>query len=102
MEKPKPSLERLSALAVAVLEEAAIEARHAPIKRTVAHRLALGWLAYVGISEPWRTEAFWKLLGSADGLDKPQGQYCRDGEFARCLNGWRRMAGLPSKSDWYR
>ncbi len=98
----KPSRQRLVAFAVAVLEEAAVAARFAPIKRTVAHRLALGWLAYVGLSEPWRTDTFWKLLGTAEGLDRSDGQYCRDRSFANCLNGWRRMAGLPPKDDWYR
>ncbi len=98
----KPSPRRLALFAVTILEEAASEARHAPIKRTVAHRLALGWLAYIGISEPWRTEKFWSLLGGADGLGRPDGQYCRDKDFAVCLNGWRRMIGLPHKDDWYR
>ena len=98
----KPSMRRLSTLAVAVLEDAAIAARFEPIQRTVAHRLALAWLAYVGISETWRTTLFWKLLGESEGLDRPDGQYCRDGEFARCLNGWRRLVDLPPKNDWYR
>lgn len=98
--KPKP--QRLSAFAVAILEEAAVSARYQPIKRTPAHRLALGWLAYIGISEPWRTEMFWKLLGKAEGMNRPDGQYCRDMDFAVCLNGWRRMVGLPPKADWYR
>lgn len=101
MESPKPSPQRLAAFAVAILEEAAIEARRAPIKRTVAHRLALGWLAYIGISEPWRTEKFWKLLGDGD-FGRPDSQYVRDQEFGRCLAGWRRMVGLPPKDDWYR
>lgn len=97
----KPSASRLAGFAFMVLEEAAIQARRAPIKRTVAHRLALGWLAYIGISEKWRTEKFWALLGEYDGLGRPDGQYCRDMEFATCLNGWRRMIGLPPKPDWY-
>lgn len=98
----KPSPRRLSVLAVLVLEEAALAARFAPITRTASHRLALAWLAYAGVSEPWRTEMFWALLGSAENLDRPSGQYCRDGDFARCLNGWRRLVGLPAKADWYR
>src|SRR6478735_1370159 len=97
-----PSPQRLTAFAVAVLEEAAVAARHGPITRTMAHRLALGWLAYVGLSERWRTESFWKLLGTAEGVDRTDGQYCRERDFANCLNGWRRMAGLPPKDDWYR
>ena len=98
----KPSPQRLAVFAFMILEEAAISARHQPIKRTVAHRLALGWLAYAGLSEPWRTEKFWKLLGDADELGRSDGQYVRDQEFARCLSGWRRCVGLPSKEDWYR
>ena len=97
-----PSPQRLAVFAVAILEEAAIAARHEPIKRTVSHRLALGWLAYIGLSEPWRTDKFWKLLGDADGLDRPDGQYVRDQELGRCLNGWRRLVGLRPKDDWYR
>jgi hypothetical protein len=98
----KPSPQRLAAFAVAVLEEAALAARFAPIRPTVAHRLALGWLAYAGLSEPWRTALFWQLLRTAPEAHKPDAQYCRDGEFGRCLAGWRRLAGLPEKTDWYR
>lgn len=97
-----PSRERLAFLAFRVLEEAALEARRAPIRRTVAHRLALAWLAYAGFSEPWRTKMFWDLLGQDKYPDRPDGQYCRDGDFERCLNGWRRLIGLPAKADWYR
>ena len=84
-----------------ILEQVAVEARRAPIKRAVAHRLALGWLAYIGISEPWRTEKFWKLLGNAD-MVRPDSQYIRDPEFGRCLTGWGRLVGLPPKDDWFR
>ena len=98
----KPSPQRLDFLAFRVLEDAAIEARETPIRRTIAHRLALGWLAYAGLSEPWRTELFWRTLGGDDRLDRPGGQYCRDMDFARCLNGWRRRIGLAPKEDWYR
>jgi hypothetical protein len=98
----KPSPQRLAAFAVAILEEAAIAARHGSIKRTVAHRLALGWLAYIGISEAWKTERFWNLLGSAECRHRPDGQYVRDQELGRCLNGWRRLVGLAPKDDWYR
>lgn len=97
-----PSPQRLTFLAFRILEDAAIEAREAPIKRTIAHRLALGWLAYIGMSEPWRTEMFWRVLGTDGRLDRPDGRYRRDIDFARCLNGWRNMIGLPPKDDWYR
>lgn len=98
----QPSPRRLTVFAVMILEEAAIAARREPIKRTVSHRLALGWLAYIGVSEPWRTETFWNLIGEVDGLGRPDGQYVRDQELGRCLNGWRRLVGLAPKEDWYR
>jgi hypothetical protein len=98
----RPTPQRLAALAVRVLEEAAVDARYEPIKPTMAHRLALGWLAYCGLSEPWRTRTFWDLLRIRGATERPDGQYCRDKDFARCLNGWRRKAGLPPKADWYR
>ena len=102
MDAAKPHPQRLSIFAVTILEEAAVAARFAPIQPTVAHRLALAWLAYVGLSEDWRTAAFWKLLRRHDVAGRSDGQYRRDAEFANCLNGWRRMAGMPAKADWWR
>lgn len=97
-----PNPQRLAVFAVLILEDAAVKARFEPIKPTVAHRLALGWLAYIGVSEQWRTELFWKLLRTITHPGRPDGQYCRDSEFRRCLAGWRRLVGLPPKEDWYR
>ena len=99
VEKPSPN--RLSFLAFKVLEDAAVEARLAPIKPAVAHRLALAWLAYVGISEPWRTELFWKVLGD-NSHTGPHALMMRERDLARCLNGWRRLIGLPPKVEFWR
>ena len=41
-------------------------------------------------------------IGTDDRLDRPDGRYRRDMDFARCLNGWRNMIELPPKDDWYR
>ena len=102
MDSPKPHPQRLSVFAVTILEETAVAARFEPIQPTLAHRLALAWLAYIGLSEDWRTELFWKLLRTHELAGRPDGQYRRESDFARCLNGWRRMAGTPTKADWWR
>jgi len=96
----KPSAQRLSFIAFKVLEQAAFDARHGPITPAIAHRLALGWLAYIGISEPWRTELFWKTIGNITHFAQ-HAQMMRDRDLGRCLNGWRRLIGLPPKDPWY-
>ena len=101
MDSTQPHPQRMAIFAVTILEEAAKAARFEPIKPTVAHRLALAWLAYIGLSEPLRTETFWKLLRTFEESHRPDGQYCRESQIAACLNGWRRLAGMPEKLAWW-
>lgn len=96
----KPTGPRLTSLAVMVLEEAAGEARTAPIKRTLAHRLALAWLGYAGVAEPWQIAEFWTALAEVASPDHPSSQYCRDTRFDTLFRRWRFVAGLPG--DQYR
>ena len=60
--EPPPSRERMTLLALAILEEALAQKERGKIKRTRAHRLALSWIAYCGIGLEWHHKAFWKAL----------------------------------------
>jgi len=84
-----------------IIEQAALDARREPIERTPAHRLALAWMAYAGLSEPWRTKKFWDLLGRAEGARRSDYQYLRDHDLGRCLNGWWIAAGVRPMDDWW-
>lgn len=55
-------IDRLSRLALRVLEDAVARAECGDVERTWGHRLALEYLTKVGIAEAWQAEAFWKGL----------------------------------------
>lgn len=91
-ESVRPSVARITRLAIMVLEEAAQEARFYPVKRSAAHRLALAWLTYMDFASTMQADSFWRILGH-------QGSYAtgKEGDFRRkadidtFLNSWRRQ-----------
>ena len=90
----RPDRTRLTALAIMLLEEAAGEARRAPIRRTLAHRLALAWLGYASVAEPWQIAEFWTALAEVAIASHPSSQYCRDSRFDTLFRRWRFVAGI--------
>jgi hypothetical protein len=93
-ESSKPSIRRVSGLALTILAQGAQEAATGPIERTHAHRLALAWLAYMEFALPAEADSFWNMLGRARSytMDK-DGCFRFDCDSKRLLAEWRREAG---------
>src|SRR5436190_21616989 len=58
MPVPLPDPCRLTRHALAVIARAVEDAQAGPIKPTPGIRLALGWLSFQRLAEPWRVEQF--------------------------------------------
>jgi hypothetical protein len=89
-ESTRPSIQRITGLAVLVLDEAAGDAATKPIRRTPAHRLALAWLTYMGFASTTQADDFWKLLGHVGSYTGRDGQLRRNADARVMLEGWRR------------
>lgn len=92
-ELTKPGRRRLDGLALAILEQAAAEARTGPIERQPAHRLALAWLAYTDIASPHQATSFWHYLGHTGQYAGDAGAFYRQSDPKWMLKGWRRRSG---------
>ena len=93
-ELTKPGRGRLNGLALAILEQAAIEAREGPIERQHAHRLALAWIVYTDITSPDQATRFWHYLGHTGQYAGDAGAFYRQADPKWMLKGWReRMTG---------
>lgn len=66
----RPTRRRLCMQALRVLEQAAADAKEAPIAVTPAIRLALGWLIYDGLAEVWQAETFVTGLTTMEDPDR--------------------------------
>lgn len=91
-----PTRDRMTYLALRVLEDALAQAKDGPVVRTVAHRLALGWLAYSGLASPERCTAFWNTM--ADAFRSQHGMfssYCRTSYMCSFLDRCWRDQGWP-------
>ena len=93
-EAVKPPRQRLDRLALAILEQAAVEARDTPVKRTRAHRLALAWLTYTDIVSPNHAKDFWDCLGHVGQYGGPKGDFYRQSDPQWMLEGWKQRAGI--------
>jgi hypothetical protein len=93
-EPTKPSRQRLDRLALAILKQAAIDAKENPIRRLPAHRLALAWLTYTDVASPDQASSFWSYLGHANQYGGPDGQFYRQCDPKWMLEAWQRRAGL--------
>lgn len=87
-----PTRERLTAISLRILEEAAALAYHGPVRRTLAHRLALAWLSYEGIGLPWHYEAFWKRMAEPLFGQNPEYRLRYQG-LTGLLDYWYRQLG---------
>jgi hypothetical protein len=101
-----PSRERLTAMALRILEEALALADYGPVKRTLGHRLALAWLAHEGIGLPWHYEAFWKAMGDPYVWANPH-YNLRSRDLTGLLDHWYRQIGWEApccvqRANWKR
>lgn len=56
------AINRLSRLALRVLEDAVARAHGGNVERTWGHRLALEYLVHIGVAEAWQAASFWDEL----------------------------------------
>jgi len=100
----RPTKQRLTAIALRILEEALASARHGTVRRTLAHRLALAWLAHERIGLPWHYDAFWRAM--AESYDYAPAEYgLRSRDLTGILNYWYQATGrqIPShtqRAEW--
>ncbi|PTR06833.1 MULTISPECIES: hypothetical protein, partial [unclassified Novosphingobium] len=57
-------MERVTKLALRVLEEALAQAEAEIVEPQVSHRLALQWLVAVGALENWQAQGFIEAMGA--------------------------------------
>lgn len=87
----------MTAMALAVLEDALARAHIGPIAREPSIRLALAWLQRSGIAEAWQVRQFWEVLASERDRTDYEGpaQYLETTLMTGAIDRWRRSAQLP-------
>lgn len=90
-----PSRERVTAIALRILEDALAQAHAGPVKRTMGHRLALAWLAHAGVGLPWHYETFWTAMADphAHADIEQYRQYMRTRDLTSLLGHWYMSLG---------
>lgn len=93
-----PTRERITALAILVLEEALAEAAKGPVPRAGAHRLALAWLAHAGIATEEDCYSFWSQMVEAySWAPSPTYSNGQRVHWLRLyLDRWHQSAGWPA------
>lgn len=97
MNDSRPTRERLTAIALRILEDALAQGNHGPVRGTLAHQLALAWLAYEKIGLDWHYRNFWQEM-AAEGSKDTYKNYFRTTTLTGLLNHWYGQLGWPAPS----
>lgn len=92
MSDNRPPRERLTAIALRILEDVLAQGNHGPVKGTLAHRLALAWLAYEKIGLQWHYRIFWQEMAAERPKDTYK-NYIRVTTLTGLLNYWYTQIG---------
>lgn len=96
----KPSRDSVTNMALRTLEDALAQAECGPADLHWGQRLALIWLAHIGVAQKWQCETFWRAL--ADPFDHAyhpnQVQYLRTNDLRAVLRNWYEVLGLEEPS----
>ncbi len=96
----RPARDRITDLALAMLEDALARAEHGPVERHHGHRLALAWMAHIGVAQDWQCVDFWREMASEDRsqISTDYARYCRTGRMTGLLDNWYRALGKACPS----
>jgi Tfp pilus tip-associated adhesin PilY1 len=81
---PRSTVSRLALVAVSVLDEACQAAILEPVERSVLHKLALGYLMLVEVTNQRQATTFWQLLGHEGAFNQAS---CRQSFGGTMLDG---------------
>lgn len=95
---PRLTRSRLSHHALVVLEAAHERGFEAPTPLTAADRLAIGWLLWCGVAQPWQTKAWARALTQLG--DHGMDGYCRERDLTIYLNRWRAVIADRDRACW--
>lgn len=89
-------IDRLSRLALRVLEDAAARAHGGDVERTWGHRLALEYLVRIRIAEPWQAADFWENLAwQCDRYQSEQhASYAHVRDLTGAIHNWSYKLGI--------
>jgi Tfp pilus tip-associated adhesin PilY1 len=92
---PRSTASRLALVAVSVLDEACRAAVREPVERSAVHKLALGYLMLVDVTNKDQATTFWQLLGHEGTFSQPA---CRQSYGGTILDGLRTRAKALGES----
>jgi Tfp pilus tip-associated adhesin PilY1 len=92
---PRSTVSRLALVAVSVLDEAFRAADQEPVERAALHKLALGYLMLVDVTNKRQAATFWQLLGHEGPFKQPS---CRQSHGGTMLDGMRIRATALGES----
>lgn len=89
-------IDRITQLAMRVLQDAVARAECGQVERTWGHRLALEWLVRQQVAERWQAADFWNDLAMQ--WDRPEfehnARYCQSQHLIGVLNAWSFRLGI--------